>query len=73
MQLCTLIPLKLNIFLKKYETKSKTNQLLTKHLEYKIMNLLCVDFIWICLDLSLIKCETELNLSCTKDCIDRRS
>ena len=28
---------------------------------------------WICLDLSLIKCETELNLSCTKDCIDRRS
>ena len=44
-QLYTLILLELNIFHKKYETKSKINQLLTIHLEYKIMILLCVNFI----------------------------
>ena len=32
-------------FVKKYETKSEINQLVTTYLEYKIMNLLCVDFI----------------------------
>ena len=41
-QLYTLILLELNIFLKKY---SKINQLLTIYLEYKILNLLCVDFV----------------------------
>ena len=44
-QLYTLILLELNIFHKKYETKSEIKQLLTIYLEYKIMNLLCVDFI----------------------------
>ena len=44
-QLYSLILLELNIFLKKYETKSKTNQLLTIYLKYKMMTLLFVDFI----------------------------
>ena len=44
-QLYTLILLGLNKFFKKYQTKSEINQLLTIHLEYKIMILLCVDFI----------------------------
>ena len=37
--------LELNIFLKKYSTKSEINQLLATYLEYKIMNLLCVHLI----------------------------
>ena len=44
-QLYSLILLELNIFLKKYETKSKINQLLTIYLKYKMMTLLFVDFI----------------------------
>ena len=44
-QLYTFVLLELNIFLKKYETKSEINQLLRIYLEYKTMNLLCVDFI----------------------------
>ena len=35
----------LNIFHKKYQTKSEENQLLTIYWEHKITNLLCVDFI----------------------------
>ena len=41
----TLILLGLNIFLYKYWKNSKINQILTIYLEYKTMNLLCVDFI----------------------------
>ena len=37
--------LELNIFQKKFKIKSKINELLTIYLKYKIMNLLCVDFI----------------------------
>ena len=44
-QLYTFILLELNIFLKKYKAKSKINQLLTIYLEYKMMNLLCLEFI----------------------------
>ena len=36
---------RLILFQNKYNTKSKINQLLTIYLEYKIINLLCVDFI----------------------------
>ena len=42
--LLTLILSELNIFLKKYFAKSKINQLLTIHLQSKIMILLYVDF-----------------------------
>ena len=45
LQLYTLILLELNIFHKKYYTKSKINQLLTIYLEYKKMIVLCVKFI----------------------------
>ena len=38
------ILLGLNIFFKKYCTKSKINQLLTIYLAYNMMILLCVDF-----------------------------
>ena len=44
-KLYTLTLLELNIFVKKYYTKSKINQLFKIYLEYKIMNLLCVGFI----------------------------
>ena len=44
-QLYTLIVLELNIFFKKNLKKSNINDLLTKYLEYTIMNLLCADFI----------------------------
>ena len=43
----TLILLELKTFLKKYSTNSEINQLLATYLEYKIMNLLCVDSICI--------------------------
>ena len=55
-QLYTLIPFEMNIFHKKYELKSKINQLLAIYLEYKIMNLLSVDFI---VSLSLNICLQE--------------
>ena len=42
-QPCTLILLELNIFLKKYSTKSKINQSLTTYLEQNVMVLSCVD------------------------------
>ena len=41
----TLILVELIIFQNKYDTKSKINQLLTRYLEYNIINLLCVDLI----------------------------
>ena len=44
-RLCTLIFVCLNIFLQKYYTKLKTNPSLASYLEYKMMILLCVDFI----------------------------
>ena len=44
-QLYTLIFLGLNIFLKKYYAKSKVNLLHTRYLQYKIMILVCVNFI----------------------------
>ena len=45
MLLCTLILLELNILLKKYQIKSKINQLLTIYLECKIMILVFVDLL----------------------------
>ena len=44
-QLYTLIFLGLNIFLKKYYAKSKVNLLHARYLQYKIMILVCVNFI----------------------------
>ena len=44
-QLCSLILLELNIFLKKDWTKSMINRLLVTDLEYSLMTLLCMDFI----------------------------
>ena len=44
-QLYTLILLEMNMFLQKCLTRSMINELLTMYLEYKIVILLCVDFI----------------------------
>ena len=44
-RLCTLILSELNIFCEKYEANSKKNLSLTTNSEYKIMILLCEDFI----------------------------
>ena len=44
-QLYNYIILELNIFRKKFEARSKINLSFTTYLEYKMMILLCLDFV----------------------------
>ena len=60
-QLHNFILLELNIFFKQHQAQSKLNELLAIHLEYKIMVLLCVDFIvWLSQNICMLE----------KNCLD---